>query len=294
MSASGAARRVASVIIPAHNEEGQIANSLNALAEVADQLDVVVVCNGCTDHTAEVSRSVAPWARVEEIVEASKTAALNRGDAVAEVWPRLYLDADVAMTGPDVLRLVDELVASGAEAAAPRCHVDAAQSPWLVRAYYDVWSQLCMPPGTLAGPGAYCLTRQGRQRFTTFPRVVADDQFVQSQFGPGARITVEATTVTHRAPRSVGSLVARLVRVHAGNKQLAQRGLALQPMPRTGLRGLLGLARRKPRMAADVVAYGMLAAYVHLRAHLRLRLGDANAWGRDDSSRVPVAAGTLD
>ena len=47
------------VIIPAHNEESEIARCLDALrpSDRPAELQVIVVCNGCTDGTASVARS---------------------------------------------------------------------------------------------------------------------------------------------------------------------------------------------------------------------------------------------
>ncbi|MDQ1577463.1 MAG: hypothetical protein QOE21_150, partial [Microbacteriaceae bacterium] len=88
-----------SVIIPAHNEASVIERTLRPLADVANrgQLEVVVVCNGCTDETAELARNFT-GVTVVEIDEASKSLALNVGDEAATVWPRMYLDADVEIS----------------------------------------------------------------------------------------------------------------------------------------------------------------------------------------------------
>ena len=71
-----------SVIIPAHNEEVVITRCLQALLEDApiDAMEVFVVCNGCTDRTAELARAQGYPVQVIEIPEASKVAALNAGD----------------------------------------------------------------------------------------------------------------------------------------------------------------------------------------------------------------------
>ena len=73
------------MIIPAHNEASVIARTLAPLAAAAASgaLEVIVVCNACTDRTA---RDLAPprsfaGVTVVEIAEASKTAALNAGDS---------------------------------------------------------------------------------------------------------------------------------------------------------------------------------------------------------------------
>jgi glycosyltransferase involved in cell wall biosynthesis len=46
-----------SIIIPAHNESSVIARTLKAMTDGAKpgELDVIVVCNGCSDDTAVVA-----------------------------------------------------------------------------------------------------------------------------------------------------------------------------------------------------------------------------------------------
>ena len=98
-----------------------IARTLGRLAVGVSpgDLDVVVVCNGCTDRTAEVARTVAPWARVLEVPKPSKAEAVRVGNAAGTVYPRVHLDADVAISGADVVNLVQALRAPEVLAAAP-------------------------------------------------------------------------------------------------------------------------------------------------------------------------------
>ena len=80
-----------SVIIPAHDEAAVIARCLSSLFSEIDpaQLEVVVVCNGCSDGTPDVVTASGFPVRVVEIPEASKMKALTAGDAAARSFPRV-------------------------------------------------------------------------------------------------------------------------------------------------------------------------------------------------------------
>ena len=54
-----------------------------------------MVCNGCTDVTADEAGGAAPWATVLELEAASKTAALQAGDGVVTAFPRSDLDGAI-------------------------------------------------------------------------------------------------------------------------------------------------------------------------------------------------------
>ena len=80
------------VIIPAHNEAAVIGPCIDAVLNdrsALEGVEVIVVCNGCTDETVDLAhlRDVV----VLEVSEASKAAALSAGDAAASSFPRLYL-----------------------------------------------------------------------------------------------------------------------------------------------------------------------------------------------------------
>jgi glycosyltransferase involved in cell wall biosynthesis len=102
---------VTSIVIPAHNEGRVIGRLLDALLSEAteDEMDIVVVCNGCTDDTAQVAGLRGAGVRVVEIPTPSKHVALRAGDEHARGFPRIYVDADVVITTSDVRVLTNAL-----------------------------------------------------------------------------------------------------------------------------------------------------------------------------------------
>ncbi len=90
---------LASIVVAAHNESSVIRRLLSQLVGPAlkDELDIVVVANGCTDDTAEVARSFGPPVQVLSLATASKREALAAGNRAATAFPRVYVDADVEL-----------------------------------------------------------------------------------------------------------------------------------------------------------------------------------------------------
>src|SRR3954471_7426366 len=104
---------VASIIVPAHNEATTIGRCLDALTDGArpGELEIIVVCNGCTDRTAaEARRFERRGVTVVETDVSSKVSALNLGDAAAHAFPRLYVDADVVIDRASVLTIVSNII----------------------------------------------------------------------------------------------------------------------------------------------------------------------------------------
>ena len=69
---------IASVVIPAHNEQAVLGRCLKSLLGEAEpgELEVVVVCNSCPDQTQQVARSFGPDVCVVETPFGSKTGTL--------------------------------------------------------------------------------------------------------------------------------------------------------------------------------------------------------------------------
>ncbi|MGI5212308.1 glycosyltransferase [Plantactinospora sp. CA-290183] len=121
---------VTSVVVAAHNEAALLGRTLRTLLADArpGEFEVVVVANGCTDRTAEVARSV-PGVRALELPEPSKPAALNAGDRAATGFPRIYLDADIALTTAAARALAAAVAGPEVLAAAPGRRLDTTGRP---------------------------------------------------------------------------------------------------------------------------------------------------------------------
>lgn len=276
----------ASIIIPAHNEGAVIARCLESVTQGAEKgvVEIIVVCNGCNDNTAEIARRYE-GVTVVELEQASKTAALNAGDKLRSDLPVVYLDADVVLSGQDLQLCLAALGKNGISIASPRIEVDTKQSSFLVRAFYSVWTRLpYFSNCAMVGSGVYALSREGRSRFGSFPEVIADDGYVRSLFGPDERLTVKAASFRVFAPRDLATLIKIKARVRLGNKQIRDKFPHLTVGGENSASKSIGFLICRPWLLPAVVVY----AYVQLRtisiARQRLATGSFG-WDRDTSSR---------
>lgn len=267
-----------SVVVPAHDEAATLPRLLAGLR--GEELEVVVVCNGCTDDSAEVARAHAPDATVVEIAAASKVAALAAGDAVAGAFPRFYVDADVGVDA-EVLRLLASRLQQGRLAVAPVPHYEARSSSWLVRSYYRVLPLLPAVSTSIAGTGCMGLSEDGRARFGEWPDVLADDYFLDGLFEASEKERVAAATSRVSTPLSGGELIGRRVRVIWANRQVDALGLRRVPVVRSG--GVGGVLRRHPERALDVVVFAAVSLWVRASVRSARARGGPVAWGRDRS-----------
>lgn len=284
---NGLSSAIASVVIPAHNEERVIGRCLAKLLADAQpgELEVVVVCNGCSDRTAATARAFSS-VRVAEIAEASKVAALNLGDQIATQFPRLYLDADVELTTDSVRQVVAALGEPGVMTAEPRLELELTGASPLIRAHSRAWLRLALETNVMVGTGVLALSEVGRRRFGSFPDIVAEDLFVRNLFGPRERLIVETATSTVRPPRTLRSFVRVKSRVAAANRLYWRSDL-----PRFGetrpsrIHTVVALVRRPTSWPDAAVYFGMAAAIRLTAVWNRLRRQDAGSWERDETSR---------
>ena len=277
-------RLVGSVVIPAHDEARVIGRGLHRLlASLGPGVEVVVVCNGCTDGTADVARSVGDRVVVVEIGVASKAEALRAGDARATAFPRAYLDADVLVSGRSVEAVFRRLGGDGPLAARPPLVYDTSASSWVVRRFYRARAQVPAVMGSLWGAGMYVLSEAGRARFDAFPAVVADDLFVDGLFRPDEIELVDADPVVVVAPPTVAGLLASFRRVFRGNRGLEQPPPTAGPRTGDTVRDLLRLAGRGPTGFVDAAVYGSVVVAARALAWRHRRATDH--WERDETSR---------
>ena len=279
-----------SVVVPAHNEAATLGRLLRGLLDgsAPDELEIVVAANGCSDETEVVASSFGPSVRVVATARASKTEALNLGDAAARHFPRFYVDADVELDSAALREVAAVLNGGVALIAAPSVAVRTESSSWPVRAFYRVWCELPSVRDDVVGRGVYAVSRQGRQRFDEFPELIADDHFVRTRYSPSERIVVKGCTSFVDAPRTFRALVRRQARVRAGNRHVdGLDGTSAEDV--RGLRGLLTVVSAEPTRARDLPAY--LAVVAASRYWSRRLARGADPWGRDDSRSAAVTSG---
>lgn len=281
---------LASVVVPAHDEEAVLGRLLESLRQGvdADALEIVVVCNGCRDGTADVARRAG--VAVIETEQRGKPVALNLGDAAVTAFPRFYVDADVEVTGAALARVAEVLSSGRALAAAPAIELDYTGVSIASRAYHAIWRRLPYVRDRHIGSGVVGLGAEGRARFERFPDAIADDFFLYNLFAPEERATVtEATFIVHPA-RSLRELVRRKTRVHAGNAELRKLGLApasgAAPRPAAWLRVVL----TRPWLLPCAPVYVGVSLVSKLLARRKLRTGATRVWERDESSRRVAGA----
>ncbi|HEY8790473.1 MAG TPA: glycosyltransferase family 2 protein [Actinopolymorphaceae bacterium] len=271
----------ASVIIPAHNEARSIGRLLDQLtAGVESRFEILVMCNGCTDHTAGVARQYP--VTVVELPEPSKRAAMDRGDQLASCYPRVFLDADVEISGDHLRRLVaavssGPILASGPTRVLPRSGVS-----FPVRWYYDVWEALPQTKSGLFGRGVIALSEAGNMRVRTLTLSMSDDLVIGEAFAPDERTIVTDAVVTVHPPKTLADLLKRRVRVHTGNAEAAS---TRSDESRTSWRRLSALVRSDVSLAPKLPIFVGVAALARLRAQRAIRSGDFTTWQRDESSR---------
>lgn len=283
-----------SIVIPAYDEAAVIERCLDSLFTglQGDEIDVVVVCNGCSDDTAERVRRSGHPVRVIEVTTPSKAAALRLGDKAALCFPRLYLDADVIVSGSSV-RAVMRQLSTGAIAARPPLAYDTARSSALVRSYYRARMRMPSLNRSLWGAGVYGLSEQARGRFEAFPEVVADDVWVDHQFRRDEIEIVDCDPSVISTPRRTTDLIRTLRRVYGGKSvgtltPGGRRRLAGTTV--AAVRDLGKLARQSPAAVLDASVYAALALIPRLLLTAsRLRKHSPSVrWERDYSSRATV------
>jgi len=280
-----------SVVIAAHNEEAVLGRCLDALLRTArtGELEIAVVCNGCTDGTEEVAQGYGEDIGVLDTQEASKTAALNLGDAAVSGFPRFYVDADVTLPLASVRRIAARLSEGHALAAAPVMNLDLRGSSLAVRAYYRIWERLPYVREGMIGVGVYALSEEGRRRFTAFPEVIADDGYVRMLFSSIERICVGDAPVRVYAPARLSDLVRIKTRSYLGRYELRERFPDLVARERTtkSYRSALGTIALRPWLWPAAVLYAAIVLRSRRRARVQLASIGNYVWERDQSSRVP-------
>ena len=278
-------QRVAcAIIIPAYNEEHSIAGTLHKLTKGIrrGEFEITVICNGCSDRTAEVARAACPEAHVLETPVASKTAALNMGLAAAGTTPLVFLDADIKTSATAVRRLVHEITKSGCDLAYGKAEFNVAQCSAPVQKFYQAWQLNPYFDGGKVG-GFFAVSKAGLDRLGLFPILTNDDEFVRRKLFANA-IYARLATYTVEPPRTLLSLIKVRSRVYRGNRELSSQGIQAAANQKYGnaSRFFRRLASR-PNVWLGACVFALVAACAHARN--RLLLGPVH-WEQDQTARM--------
>jgi glycosyltransferase involved in cell wall biosynthesis len=277
-----------SIIIPAHNEETVIAAALKELIAGAEsgEFEVIVVCNGCTDKTAEVVTSFGDAIKCIETPVPSKANALNLGDAEAKGFPRFYQDADVVLS-QEAIRQIAEVLQSGQYlAAAPAMRMDFRNASWTVCSFYEVWQQLPYVKEGLIGVGVYALSQAGRERFRHFPDIIADDRFIRALFKENERAVVKTCYSLVKAPTTLGSLLKIKTRSRLGGYEFSRKFPELLSNERKDYGVAIWQSLKRFKIKPALFIYLGVNLFCRMRAKWQLNHNMVNVWERDETSRT--------
>lgn len=286
-----------SVIIPAHDEAGGIARTLGTIqggqGESEGEVDgrpseVIVVCNACSDDTAEIARAAMPMARVIELGEGGKWRALNAGMALAREEIVIVVDADVEIGPLELGALARRLQRANVWAASPAVVFDLSDTDNWVRAYYKVFARHPYLVNGVGGAGVYGLSRRGRDCVGAFPRLMSDDGYVRARIPPRYQRRVmheidgRKIRARVRPPRTLAALLQVEARWRQGDLELQDHVAGpLRPKPQHPLWGLLAAGKVRRRDALRYLAIKLTGRMLRTMT----RLDPERTWTKDHSSR---------
>ncbi len=272
-----------SVIIPANNEAGYIANCLRAVLAsdaLPEPVEIIVVSNNSTDATVSIASGFAQdadsrgWVlKVLDLPQGGKTNALNAGDGAASAQNRIYLDADVVVS-PPLLAQIAAILARDAVVFASGKVVIAEAETAISRAYGRIYRKVPFMTSGVPGCGLFAVNAAGRARWALFPDIISDDTFVRLSFTPAERVSA---TAGYEWPIVEG--FSNLIRVRrrqdVGVEEIAQR---FPTLVQNDDKRRFGYGRLVRLALADPVGF---AVYFAVTVIVRLtRSGGSGDWSR--------------
>ncbi|CAA6821092.1 MAG: Glycosyl transferase family 2 [uncultured Thiotrichaceae bacterium] len=274
---------MATIIIPAHNEETVIRACIDSVIDQKDVETIIVACNGCSDNTADIVREHYPEAICLDIEKPSKTNALNEADQHITSYPVFYLDADTRISENAVAFISAHVEKNDILLSAPTPNIDLTQSSWPVRQYYKTWLELPYIKDGVIGTCSFILSKKGRKRFKKFPDIINDDGYVRCCFESQERANIAGTTIHITAPKNLYSLIKIKTRARLGNMQLDALNLCAKPK-----KAKYGVSFKNKLLSKDAIptfVYMLIALFIRFRAKKQFKAIENYRWEKDHTSR---------
>lgn len=245
----------ASIVVPVCNEAPLLAQTVPRLLASASELGakIVWVCNGCTDDSATILRRLTAEAQNVAVIELaiqSKTMAMQAGDeAMGQLFPRFYIDADVHLQPGDLERLFAVLESNAADLVGSALDFDCSRSTAVSAAIARCW--LALPQAKdMAILGVIGVSRAGRACWKKWPEILGDDIFVRAVVPLTRSCRVSGTKATSPAPKNFGAWIRTRKRWLAGEHQLRLMGLNSPQHPDQRIALLVRLRKGPDRLGA--------------------------------------------
>jgi hypothetical protein len=197
------------------------------------------------------------------------------------------LDADIVLPPDAIAQMVGLLHSSPTKlAVTTRRRVDTRGRPLAVRAYFAINERLPAFENGLFGRGVVAVSEAGRERFSDFPPLIADDLFLDALFSSHEKAQANAVEVVVGAPHWTKDLLRRLVRVRRGNCEMRAAvvgSVTLRVRPSDKGAWFRQVVVPEPRLAFSAVPYLTITLVAASLARV-----SRGGWGRDNSTRSVV------
>lgn len=275
------------IIIAAYNEENCIGELLSNLGHGKSNLfQIVVICNGCTDNTENIIREKFPNVYLGIAQTASKSLAIRTAESLNIGFPRLYLDADIALNQQQAETLFKKVQNDDRIGLfVPSSITDTKSSSYFVDQYYQAWYSTGFVKNKGFGCGCYIINEPSRQTFNLWPELISDDGFLREVFND--IIILKQVCVTVAAPKTLFSLLKIKTRSKYGNielkKYLSDNNLSYESKHKQSNKEVSSFNPLSLSFKHAII-YSFVNAYAKAAAHWNLFTGTFK-WHRDNSNR---------
>ncbi|MBS3052114.1 MAG: glycosyltransferase family 2 protein [Candidatus Aenigmarchaeota archaeon] len=226
-----------SVILPAHNEEDAIKETVKSIldSEYPSNIEIVVINDGSSDNTAKIVKNLQKENNIIKLYTTNhigKSRALNFGVTKASFNYFLFLDADSSIEKDTLKEIVKPLSEGdiGASSGIVRAKIKLNPLTWFQDFEYILssgWRYLCFLIGSVSVlPGFLVIKKDVFKKIGGFSQDTLTEDFditlSLKKAGYNAAVTTKAVMYTS-TPASIKTLFKQRIRWGRGNFQVIKK-----------------------------------------------------------------------
>ncbi len=257
------------VVVLVHNGASTLKSTLYSLSQQTNlrDLSITIACNGCTDASVQIARSVTSQFAAAKSFEVNDLPALGRNATLSEVvgaapGPVVAMDQDARLT-PDALAQVAHKFDRGADYVALRSAARPSDNR-IVTGYHRTWNKLSYVRRSPATAGVYAARGWVFAGLSSTKTALPDDKFVRLSVIPERRALVDHEYYQTDPQQNLGQLIKDRTRYDASQRHLVDHfrkvGMA-EDVPRWS-RADLWVLLRNP---LDAMCFSLVGALSILR-----------------------------